>query len=52
MRKTPQKMSKSSPSTPHQDVQYHRMTAQNDGFVDMQVRYTNNLPNYFYFKIY
>ena len=23
----------------HDDVQYHRMTAQNDGFVDMQVLY-------------
>lgn len=24
-------------SSRHDDVQYHRMTAQNDGFVDMQV---------------
>ena len=36
IRKTPQKMSKASTS-PHDDVRYHRMTAQNDGFVDMQV---------------
>lgn len=28
-------MNKSTSS--HDDVQYHRMTAQNDGFVDMQV---------------
>ena len=37
MRKTPQKVSKSN--SVHEDVQYHRMTAQNDGFVDMQVCY-------------
>ena len=35
MRKTPQKMDRTNSS--HDDVQYHRMTAQNDGFVDMQV---------------
>ncbi|XP_032789118.1 transmembrane protein 230 isoform X1 [Daphnia magna] len=32
IRKTPNKMK----SSRHDDVQYHRMTAQNDGFVDMQ----------------
>ena len=31
--KTPQKANNSA----HEDVQYHKMTAQNDGFVDMQV---------------
>ncbi len=34
--KTPQKGSKSNNSA-HEDVQYHKMTAQHDGFVDMQV---------------
>nr|CAH0103040.1 unnamed protein product [Daphnia galeata] len=35
IKRTPQKMNKSNISH-HDDVQYHRMTAQNDGFVDMQ----------------
>ena len=39
IKRTPQKMNKSNISH-HDDVQYHRMTAQNDGFVDMQVGYT------------
>jgi hypothetical protein len=39
IKRTPQKMNKSNSS--HDDVQYHRMTAQNDGFVDMQVQCNN-----------